>query len=453
MQYSAEKVRSEFDQTESLCPVCLALVDAFLIVRDGRVIMEKTCEVHGKFDVLISSDADYYRWALKFNKPGTMPKSFGTASKSGCPYDCGLCPEHKQHTCLGIIEVTESCNMRCPTCFANSSVGKSLELGQVESMLDAFVRYEGNPEVVQFSGGEPSIHPQIIQMIRAARARNIKIVMLNTNGTRIARDEGFVQDLSELNVTVYLQFDGFKKSTSETLRGEDARETKRSALENLLKHNVNTVLACTVQRGVNEAEYGAVVDYAFRNQHVKGVVFQPTFYAGRHPDFDPLDRVTLPDVVKGVAAQSSFGLLQSDFFPIPCCSPNCSTATYVYVDGGNATPLTRVIDHEDYMNYFSNRALPDTEYFTKRTSLETLYSASAVPGSEKILMSYCTACDVLLDLGELAQKVKMILVQPFMDSWNFDVRRVTKCCVGEITPDCKIIPFCAYNNVYRGPRT
>ncbi len=115
-------------------------------------------------------------------------------------------------------------------------------------------------------------------------------------------------------------------------------------------------------------------------------------------------------------------------------------------------PLTRVIDHEDYMDYFSNRALPDTEYFTKRTSLESLYSASAVPGSEKVLTNYCTACDIPPELGELANRVKMVLVQPFMDAWNFDVRRVMKCCVGEITPDCKIIPFCAFNNLYRERR-
>lgn len=452
MQSSTEREALYFDFTRSLCPVCLNLVDARILIRDNRVIMKKRCNEHGEFEVLISSDAEYYRWALKFNKPGTMPKSFGTEVREGCPYDCGLCPDHQQHTCLGIIEVTENCNMRCPTCFANSGFGRSLELNQVESMLDAFVKYEGNPEVVQFSGGEPSIHPQILEMIRAARAKNIKIVMLNSNGIRIARDEKFVRALAEMDVFVYLQFDGFKRSTYEVLRGEDARETKRLALENLSKYSVNTVLACTVQRGVNEDEYGAIVDYAFTRPHVKGVVFQPTFYSGRHPEFDPLDRVTLPDVIDGVASQSNYELRKSDFFPIPCCYPNCSTATYVYVEDGKATPLTRLIEHEDYMDYFSNRALPDSEYFTKRMGLEALYSASAVPGSEKMLKSYCNVCNQPPDLGELAEKVKMILVQPFMDAWNFDVKRVMKCCVGEITPNGKVVPFCAYNSVYRGKR-
>jgi uncharacterized radical SAM superfamily Fe-S cluster-containing enzyme len=449
LQTGTEKSEGCFDVTRSLCPVCLKLIDARLVVRDSRVVMEKRCSEHGIFEVLISSDAEYYAWALKFNKPGTMPNSFATETHDGCPYDCGLCPEHQQHTCLGIIEVTENCNMRCPTCFANSSVGKSLTLEQVESMLDAFVEYEGNPEVVQFSGGEPSIHPRILDMIRAARTRDIKIVMLNSNGVRISRDEAFAKALAELDVCVYLQFDGFKRSTHEILRGEDTRETKMLALKNLTKYHVNTVLACTVQRGVNEDEYGAIVDFAMTERAVRGVVFQPTFYSGRHPDFNPMDRVTLPDVTKGIASQSSYGFQQSDFFPIPCCYPNCSAATYVYFEDGTATPLTRIVNHEDYLDYFANRALPDTEYFTKRMGLESLYSASAVPGSEKVLKNYCTVCEIPFDLSALAEKVKLILVQPFMDAWNFDVRRVMKCCVGEITPDNKVVPFCAYNNIYR----
>jgi len=220
MQATVSRDSLYLDFTRSICPVCKVLIDAEILIRNNRVIMRKRCKEHGWFETLLSSDAKYYRWALQFNKPGTLPAEFGTEVENGCPYDCGLCPEHQQHTCLGIIEVSVNCNMRCPTCFANSSVGKSLSLSQIEYMLDCFVRYEGNPEVVQFSGGEPSIHPQIIEMIGAAKARNIKLVMLNSNGIRIANDEEFVKKLAVLGVYVYLQFDGFKKSTYEILRGD-----------------------------------------------------------------------------------------------------------------------------------------------------------------------------------------------------------------------------------------
>ncbi len=411
--------------------------------------MKKRCPEHGWFEGILSSDANMYLNAARFNRPGQLPLQFATEIRDGCPLDCGLCPDHQQHTCVGIIEVTQSCNLQCPTCFTDSPSTGSLTLSQVEGILDNFVKSEGDPEVVQFSGGEPSIHPKILDMIRAAKARNIKYVMLNTNGIRVSKDEEFVRELSELDVCVYLQFDGFKKSTHEILRGEDLRKIKRQALENLERFHVNTVLACTVQRGVNEDEYGAVVDLALTRQFIRGVVFQPTFYAGRAPKFDPLDRVTLPDVIKGIAVQSQFGFRDSDFFPIPCCYPNCSTALYVYMEDGKATPLTRVVNHEDYMDYFANKPLPDVEFFAKRLGLESLYSASSVPGSEKVLSNYCTVCGISLDLKELEKKVKLIMVQPFMDAWNFDLKRLMKCCVGELVPDGRVIPFCAYNNIYR----
>ncbi len=318
----------------------------------------------------------------------------------------------------------------------------------MESILDNFVKSEGEPEVVQFSGGEPTVHPDILEMLRIARSKGIKHVMLNTNGVRIARDPGFVQELSRIGVAIYLQFDGFSQQTFQTIRGLDLSETKRLAIENLSRFNVDTVLVSTVQRGVNENEMGAVVDFAMETPIVRGVVFQPTFYTGRHPNFDPMNRVTLPDVVKGVAAQSRYGFKETDFVPIPCCFPTCSSATYVYVEDDKVTPLPRVVNVADYLDYFKNRTIVDIDSIAQ-DAFDSLYSAASVPGSEKMLESYCTVCGIPFDLGELKSKVKMIMVQPFPDPYTFNVKQVMKCCIHELLPDGKIIPFCVYNNIYR----
>jgi uncharacterized radical SAM superfamily Fe-S cluster-containing enzyme len=438
------------DLTRSICPVCSTLIDAQILIREGKVFMRKRCREHGWFESIISSDVNLYTNAFKFNKPGTIPLKFATEVRDGCPYDCGLCPEHQQHSCVGIIEVTENCNLRCPTCFSDSSVGRSLSLDQVRFMLDKFVEYEENPEVIQFSGGEPTIHPEILEMLAEARKRSFKYVMINTNGIRIARDEEFVKALKKMGIYVYLQFDGFKPETFRTLRGENLNETKKQALERLSEYDVKTVLVSTVQRNVNEDEYGAIVDFALNQSFIKGVVFQPTFYSGRHPHFNPLDRVTLADVAKGIAEQSRYGFRVSDFVTIPCCYPNCSTATYVYFEDGKATPLTRLVDVEEYLDYISNRSVADLDFITKRSELEALYSAGSIPGSGKVLENYCNVCGLSIDLKELEDKVTMILIQPFMDAWNFDLKRVMKCCVSEILPDGRLIPFCAYNNIYRG---
>ncbi len=410
--------------------------------------MRKRCPEHGWFEGIISSDAETYLGAARFNRPGRIPLQFATKIRDGCPYDCGLCPDHQQHTCVGIIEVTQNCNLNCPTCFTDSPLGGSLTTLQVEQILDNFVRSEGNPEVVQFSGGEPTVHPDILTMLQAAKDRKIKQVMLNTNGVRIARDQRFVEELSRIGVAVYLQFDGFSASTFSVIRGLNLSDVKRLAIENLSRFNVDTVLVSTVQRGVNEREMGQVVDYAVQTPIVRGVVFQPTFYTGRHPGFDPMDRVTLPDVVKGIVAQSRFGFRESDFVPIPCCFPTCSSATYVYVEGGKVTPLPRVVNVTDYLDYFKNRTIVDIDSIVQG-AFDSLYSAASVPGSEKMLKNYCTVCGIPFDIGELKGKVKMIMIQPFPDPYTFNVKQVMKCCIHELLPDGRIIPFCAYNNIYR----
>jgi uncharacterized radical SAM superfamily Fe-S cluster-containing enzyme len=149
--------------TRSVCPDCLKVIDAKIVIRDGRVIMQKECPVHGRFEALLSSDARMYLDSLPFNKPGRSPLGFSTKVKDGCPQDCGLCPDHTQHTCTALIEINSHCNLNCPVCFADSQPGFSLSLLQVERMLDRFVELEGKPEVVQFSGGEPTLHSDLIR--------------------------------------------------------------------------------------------------------------------------------------------------------------------------------------------------------------------------------------------------------------------------------------------------
>ena len=160
--------------TRSICPECKTVIDAEIIIRDNKVYMRKRCPAHGWFEGIISSDAQMYVDSVKFNKPGTIPLEFSTEVKDGCPLDCGLYPEHKQHICLALIEVNSACNLNCPVCFANAGVGFSLSVEQVEFMLDRFVETEGDPEVIQFSGGEPTIHPDLLEMIQAAKDRGIQ---------------------------------------------------------------------------------------------------------------------------------------------------------------------------------------------------------------------------------------------------------------------------------------
>jgi len=436
------------EETRSICPVCKRVVDAEVNVRDNRVILAKRCPEHGRFEALVCSDAELYLAQLRFNKPGTVPLEFQTEVEDGCPLDCGLCPEHKQHTCLGLIEVNTACNLDCPICFADSGHqpdGYSLTRVQVASMLDAFVAAEGEPEVLQFSGGEPTLHPQIVEFVHMAKERGIKVVMLNTNGIRLARDRRFVKQVADADAHVYLQFDGLEPETHVAIRGRDLRSDKERALANCAEAGITVTLVAAVERGVNEHEAGAVVRLGVEHPAVNSVVFQPVTHSGRHRLFDPLERLTNADAMKLLAAQLPDWMRVSDFVPVPCCFPTCRSMCYALIDGGSFLPLVRLVDVEDYLDYATNRVIPDLEV---RSALERMFSASATPGAEAALLA-CESCGI--DLPAALEAVRdhafVVTVQDFQDPYTLNTRQLRKCCVSEITPDGRLIPFCAYNSV------
>jgi uncharacterized radical SAM superfamily Fe-S cluster-containing enzyme len=441
------------DHTQSICPRCTAVLDAELLERGGRVVLARECPDHGRFEAVVYGDAARYLEIQRFAKPGAAPLEHQTGAVAGCPHDCGICPEHAQHTCLGVIEVNTACNLDCPICFAESGTqrnghGFSLTLEQVESMLDSFVRAEGEPEAVQLSGGEPSIHPQIIEMLAAAKRRDIPLVMLNTNGIRLARDPRFAPALAELGIHVYLQFDGLEEATQRAIRGKSLTTDKLRALERCAAAGVSVSLAAAVERGVNEHEVGAILRFGIEHPAVTGVFFQPVTHSGRFlPESDPLDKLTNYDVIGAIAQQLPEWFRADDFVPVPCCSPTCRSATFALYDGSDVVPLTRLVDVELYLDYVTNRAIPDLEV---REVLEGLWSAKAAGGSPPVARRLeCIACATAIppDLREVAARGFMIVVQDFQDPYTLDIDKLRKCCVSEITPDGRLIPFCAYNSV------
>jgi 7,8-dihydro-6-hydroxymethylpterin dimethyltransferase len=442
--------------TRSICPVCKAVLDAEVNVRDGKVFLRKRCPDHGQFEALVYSDAAMYLDSQRFNKPGTIPLAFQTEEADGCPLDCGLCPQHKQHSCLGIIEVNTGCNLDCPVCFADSGGhqpdGFSLTREQVEAGLDAFVAAEGAPEVVMFSGGEPTIHPQILDFVRLANDKGVGLVTVNTNGVRLAHDPAFAAALAaiEPRPRIYLQFDGLDERTHLAIRGRDLRSVKQRALDRCADVGLVVILAAAVERGINEDELGDIVEFGVGHPAVRGVAFQPVTHSGRHPTFDPLDRVTNADVIHGLARQRPAWFKASDFVPVPCCFPTCRSITYCLVDGAAVVPVTRLLNVEDHLDYLTNRVMPDPDL---RRVLEGLWSASAFAGSpgtdQRLAALDCPACgiDAPAAVDALAEKAFMIVIQDFLDPYTLNVKQLMKCCVTEITPDGRLIPFCAYNSV------
>jgi hypothetical protein len=449
--------------TRSLCPHCRRVVDAKIIVRGRRVYFRKQCPEHGTVEDFVCSDVAYYD-RHEFDQPARAPRRYGVAPDRGCPLDCGLCTEHEQHTCIGLIEVTSNCNLRCPMCFAESGPGGThLDFATYTRMVDRYVELEGVADVLQLSGGEPTLHPELVRMVRYAYERPIQVVMINTNGIRLANDPALLDALAPMRdrLEVYLQFDGLTDGTSESLRGERLTQTKLRALDRLADAGVRCTLVCTVEGRTNLHEVGDVLRFGLSRPIVRGVSYQLASYCGRHLPADELERrATMPDVAKAIVAQTGGLLSEDDFLPLPCAHPNCHLIGYLYRGGeGPAVPVSRLIDVRRHMDLIANSIVytPARARQIVAKALEQTGDCGCGPGGcgpapasgqaempappdfvVKALAETLTGADVF-----------RVTLTAFLDAHTFDTRRVMKCCLAHILPSGHVVPFCAYNTLYR----
>ena len=448
-----------YDTAVSICSTCLRRVDAKIVFQDGCVWMLKRCANHGAERVLIADDIDYYRRAREvFVKTPEQVSRYNTPVRYGCPYDCGVCPDHEQHGCTLLIEITDACNLSCPTCYAMSGPERQTHrsLEQIEKMLDLAVRNEGEPSIVQISGGEPTIHPQFFDVLDAARRRPIRHILLNTNGIRIARDEGFAERLKtyEPAFEIYLQFDSFRRATVETLRGADTRRIHEQALEKLNALNISTTLVATVRRGLNDDELGEIIDYARQQHCIRGVTFQPVQAVGRleqnEGGFDPgRDRLTLTEIRRAILEQSDL-FAPEDIIPVPCHADSVAMA-YALKLGDKFIPLTGMVDPDVLVEGGRNTIAYEGEGAIQ-DKLFDLFSTHHSPDSQTGAMSDFLAA---VPDGRIANQLSYdnifrVLIVQFIDAYGFDLRSIRKTCVHIVHPDGKrAIPFDTYNLLYR----
>ncbi|MBI4951508.1 MAG: radical SAM protein [Myxococcales bacterium] len=424
--------------TKSVCPTCLTELPARVEERDGRVYLTKNCPDHGPDETLLADDARRY-W------------NAGPEGGKGC---CTL-----NHSCTLIFEITERCNLTCPTCFSGSSPEHAYQLS-----FDDFERQLGqllgagksNADIVQISGGEPTIHPDVERMIELAFARGVRKIYLNTNGVRIAKDRDFVARLAAIDagqdrLQLYLQFDGFEDRTYELIRGKRGlyRE-KRKAIENLLAVGLYVLPVMTVTRGVNLDEIGAVVRLVLEHHpKMNTVILQPAFYAGRYEGeragVGGGERVTLAEVAREVARQTDGLFAPEDFGPIPCSHPNCFALAVGLVRDGKVIPVSRYFPQFD--SWREPAVAATIERFADRmpqTMLETL-------GDDALVESLL---DLLADGDERAnwsdyRSFVLIGIKPFMDAHSYDRDRVDRCCVHVVDRQGLPVSLCEYNTLRR----
>jgi uncharacterized radical SAM superfamily Fe-S cluster-containing enzyme len=432
-------------KTTGRCPVCQAACPAEVLktVVDGtaRVFLRRTCPAHGETSNCISSDARFYWLAQGDPQNACCGGNACCAGEGGATGTLGRnavapkgdAPFEKLATCLALIEVVNSCNLACPTCYADSPAGAGAKidappLEDLKRRIEGVIERKGGIEILQFSGGEPTLHPQFFELLEWALAHHkIDYVLLNTNGVRIATDEAFAARLAKTfrygGMQLYLQFDGVQAEGQNYLRGGDLREMRMRAIERCEAMNLPVTLAMTVTPD-NLPHLWEAIEFGLKYRHVRGVAFQPMFGSGRQPGLQT--RLNTADLILAAVGQSGGRLKFGDFTPLPCGDPNCATIGYLL-----KTPLG-VRSISDFVNFAEVQGFLRDKV---RYSLDDL----AQCGCEN------------QPLGDLLKKFEMdethtfrLFIKPFMDAWSWDEDRIDRCCTHVIRPDGKLDSFCRY---------
>jgi len=432
--------------TESICPVCLKRITAKRVRVKGQVYLEKTCTEHGNFRTIIwRGEPSYESWSVA--KLPSKPPVCATDVNLGCPFDCGLCPGHRQHTCCVLLEITSRCNLNCPVCFAASGPEDSdPDIETIENWYRLLL-HNGGPYNIQLSGGEPTMRDDLPEIIALGRQLGFTFIQLNTNGLRLAQDADYVRRLKEAGLScIFLQFDGTDDVIYQQLRGTRLLAEKQAAIANCANEQLGVILVPTLMPGVNTQNIGEIIEYAVTNiPTVRGVHFQPISYFGRYPQApQDEDRFTIPEVINELVQQTSGKLSVTDFKPPMGENAYCSFhANYVLMangelkawtkanPGGCCQPQVAAVGARKAQTFVAKR------WAAPRSKEEQCWK-DKVDGNINV-----DSLDVFLDRVE--NYFFCISGMAFQDVWNLDLERLRECFIHVVSLDRRIIPFCAYN--------
>lgn len=444
--------------TKALCPVCRKIVNAGIVEKENKIYLKKMCETHGVSYALTCSDAGWYRESTAYVKPGQSPLGRSVTEYKGCPESCGLCPEHGQHTCLPVIEIQSRCDMDCPICLKEFLEPFQLTVDQFRGILRRLNRYEKDLNVINLSGGEPTLHPHFEDFLRIAAEENINQVTVSTNGLQLLRSEKLRRLFKETGAIASLQFDGFRPGVYEQLRGRDFSAEKKEIIDLMEASGIRYSLVVTAAMGVNDNEIKDIVDFFFKSNAVS-LMFQPATFTGKagSSGFDPdKNRITIPDVVREI--EKSEFVKEGDFNPVPCSHYSCfAVSYYMKIEDGHFLSLKEFVGRENFANILTNRAYPglDSEgYSVIREKIYQFWSASdSSDADEHVLRRIREIFDGLnvsafsskraLDVG--IESMKSIFIHQFMDVFTLDIGRLVKCCNHYPLADGRILPMCAQN--------
>lgn len=451
--------------TQSVCNTCRKTIPTKVVTDDTNVYFQKFCTEHGSTESLVYNDLDSYLTTQRYVKPAWVPNEYSGQSDKPCPDGCGFCDRHEQHLCMPIVEITSRCDMTCPVCIADAGREWDMTLEEFKSLIDNLIRAENQIDVINLSGGEPLLHPQLLDIIDEAISRpEIVRVSISTNGLTLLEKPSLVQQLHERNVVLSLQFDGFDDKAYQILRGQKLLTQKLEILKLLAESNISTSLTVTTADKVNTDQFPQIVEYLFSNSHIISLMIQPLSFAGRGLDFNgQIDRLTITDITKLLGAIKDDRINASDFAPLPCSHPLCfSLAYYLMLDDGNTMSLNQLVDASKMMDSLANRTVFGLDVDDQEPLRDMVYEiwsgpAGVAPDSKAVMTTLrslidemsCSCFDPRKAFTIAERHIKSIFIHAFQDVNNFDLSRVRRCCQAYPQPDGKLIPACVHNVIGR----
>ncbi len=455
-----------YSMTKSLCATCKQAVDAKIQFRGNEVWFDKFCPTHGKQACLVSSSVEWYLDALSFIAPNTPPKRVMKEIKEGCPFDCGACPSHQQKVYLPVVPITSACNLDCPICYTVNKNEDAYRTSkeEMQKILEHLVQDHETVDIINFTGGEPTMHPQLPEFLQMCKDAGVRRLTISTNGLKL-KDEEYVKRLGALDARIVLSLDTFKADVDKKMLGANTVKTKLQVLDLLEKHDVTATILPAVAMGLNDAEVGQLWDLVTKRRNICSLELHTLTFTGQGGvGFDRSARITIPDLHRQLEKSTGGKIQWRDFVPSPLAHPHCYSICYVLcLDDGGYVPFTRFLSRQVLFELLQDSLyIEPSEKLSEilRTTIDEVWAdPSRFPESERLLATLKRLLkDMFPPSGGISPEkqqriseraVKAIYIHSHMDEESFDVSRIMKCCVGVPSPDGTNIPTCSYNVLYR----
>lgn len=456
-----------YSMTKGLCNVCKTPVDVKILFRDGQVFFDKFCSTHGKQECLVASSVEWYLDCLSFIAPNTPPRRVTKPISQGCPFDCGPCASHQQKTYLPVIPITSACNLDCPICYTINKNEDAYWLSkeEMQQILHHLLEDHEELDIINFTGGEPTLHPQLPEFLEMCREAGIRRLTISTNGLKLL-DESYVRQLAALDARIVLSLNTFRPETDKVLLGANTVKTKARVLDLLEKYDVTTTILPAVAMGFNDDEVGPLFDLVLKKPHIRSLELHTLCFTGQGGvGFQRSARITIPDLHRRLEDATDGRIQGRDFVPSPLAHPHCYSICYLLcLDAGGYIPFARLTSRAKLYEL-----LQDSLYIEPRERLEEVFremmddlwtNPDKLPESQTVLQTLKRLLKEMFPPGGpslsiqerqriVERSAKAIYIHSHMDEENFDVSRIMKCCVGVPSPDGANISTCSYNVLYR----